>query len=606
MVSKKRVKQRNLRLSVLFGLNGLVVFILLIRLFSIQILKHGRYTALAQNQYWNLSVIPAKRGDILSSDDFVLAGTQIHYLLYLEPRKVENVHEATHKLSEILTKFRLTELEKNSEDIGDKKTSYDEAYIFQQYYDQILKNLESDLYWVIVEHNLTPKQKEEIEAMQMVGVGFEEEPVRYYPEDTLCSHVLGFVAFNEQGEKQGYFGIEGALNGDLKGKPGRVLEERDALGNPILVGGYKKAEPIEGRDIVLTINRTVQYIVEKKLAEGVENYDAKSGTVIVMDPFTGEVLAMANYPTYNPSVFDYDEEDDIEQHRKTLEKRNLAISQTYEPGSVMKPFTVSAAIETGKVTPHTTFVDKGPVQYSDYVIDNWDGKHHGEQTIIQLLEKSNNIGAAWVGHLVGAKNLSRFLKDFGFGKRTEIELEGEDTGVIRDHDTWTDIDLATAAFGQGLSATPLQVVNGFNVFANGGFLLQPKIISKIIDEGKVIEMPTKQVDRIISKDTADTMTEMLNNAAESGEASYFMIKNYRISGKTGTAQIPVEGKYDPETTNATFVGYLSESKRFTMLIRLEEPQASVYAAETAVPLWMDIADELVKYFGIPPDGEKSI
>jgi len=244
------------------------------------------------------------------------------------------------------------------------------------------------------------------------------------------------------------------------------------------------------------------------------------------------------------------------------------------------------------------------VQYSDYVIDNWDGKHHGVQTIIQLLEKSNNIGAAWVGHLVGSKDLAYYLKEFGFGTLTEIELEGEDTGTIRDYNTWTDIDLATAAFGQGLSATPLQVLNGFNVFANGGYLLQPKIISKIIDEEKVIEMPTKQISRVISKETAETMTDMLINAAESGEANYFVIKNYRIAGKTGTAQIPEEGKYNAEKTNATFVGYLGESKRFTMLVKLEEPRASVYASETAVPLWMDISSELVKYFGIAPDGEK--
>ena len=206
--------------------------------------------------------------------------------------------------------------------------------------------------------------------------------------------------------------------------------------------------------------------------------------------------------------------------------------------------------------------------------------------------------------MVGSKDLASYLEEFGFGSLTEVELEGEDTGVIRDYNTWTDIDLATAAFGQGLSATSLQVLNGFNVFANGGFLLQPKIISKIIDEKKVIEMPTKQISRVVSRETADTMTEMLVNAAESGEASYFMIKNYRISGKTGTAQIPEKGKYNAEKTNATFAGYLATSKRYTMLVKLEEPRASVYASETAVPLWMDISSELVKYFGIPPDGKK--
>jgi len=600
MVSRKKAKPENPRLKFLVFVYGLVIVVFLIRLFTIQVLRHGMYTAQAQDQYWNLSVIPAKRGDIVSADGFVLAGTQTHYLMYIEPKNVEEAHKTANELADLLTSLRLEERVGLIRDDQEDELEFDKAYIFQSYYDRILKNINSDLYWVIIEHNLTPVEKEAIEVLGLAGLGFEEEPVRYYPESSLCSHVLGFVAFNEQGEKQGYFGIEGALNGDLKGKPGRVLEERDALGNPILIGGYKKAEPIKGRDIKLAINRTVQYIVEKKLMEGVEVYDAKSGSAIVMDPFTGEILAMANYPSYKPDVFDYGVEDGS-SHRKEMERKNLAISQTYEPGSVMKPFTISSAIELGLVDPLSTFEDNGPVQYSDYVIDNWDGKHHGLQTVVQLLEKSNNIGAAWVGHLVGAKNLAHYLKEFGFGSVTEIELEGEDTGSIRDYNTWTDIDLATAAFGQGVSATPLQVLNGFNVIANNGFLLQPKMISQIIDEEKVIDMTTKQVKRVISKDTANIMTGMLIRATESGEASYFVMKNYEIAGKTGTAQIPFEGKYDPERTNATFVGYLARSKRFSMIIKLEEPRASVYAAETAVPLWMDIADELIKFFGIPPD-----
>ncbi len=600
MTARKKVKIRNLRISFISITYGLAILVFIVRLFSIQVLKHGQYTALAQNQYWNLSVIPAKRGDIVSSDGFVLAGTQTHYLMYLEPKKVTDAQKVAQALAEELTNVRMQEQSVNEPESEPLDPEFRQAYIFQDYYDRIFDDLNSDLYWVIVEHDLTPLDKEHIESLNIEGVGFEEEPVRYYPEGSLASHILGFVAFNEQGEKQGYFGIEGSLNGDLKGKPGRILEERDALGKPILIGGYKKADPIKGRDIYLTINRTVQYVVEKKLKEGVEKYDARSGSIIVMDPYTDEVLAMANYPTYSPDVFDYDEEDE-DAHRKLEERKNLAISQTYEPGSVMKPFTISAAVELGLVNPQTTFNDKGPVQYSDYVIDNWDGKHHGIQTIEQLLEKSNNIGAAWVGHQVGSQNLTRFLTEFGFGNKTEIELEGEDTGNIRDYNTWTDIDLATISFGQGISATPLQVLNGFNTIANGGFLLQPKIISKIVDEDKEIVMPSKQVDRVISKETSNTMTNMLIKATESGEAKYFVMKNYKIAGKTGTAQIPEEGKYNAEKTNATFVGYLANSKRFSMIVKLEEPRASIYAAETAVPLWMDTADELIKYFGIPAD-----
>ena len=287
--------------------------------------------------------------------------------------------------------------------------------------------------------------------------------------------------------------------------------------------------------------------------------------------------------------------------RKNVERRNLAISVTYEPGSVMKPFTISSAVDLGLVTPDTTFDDSGPVKYSDYYIDNWDGKHYGIQTIVQLLQKSNNIGAAWVGHKVGRDNLYNYLSNFGIGVRTGVDLEGEDSGVLRNIKEWTDIDLANISFGQGVSATALQVLNSMNSIANGGYLLQPKIISKISDEKGAVDIPVKVIRRVISKETSDTMVSLLEKAAEGGEAKYFVLKDYKIAGKTGTAQIPEGGRYSPTKTNATFVGFLSGEKNLSVIVRLEEPKTSIYAAETAVPLWMKIVSDLVKFYGIAPD-----
>ncbi|MBU1132992.1 penicillin-binding protein, partial [Patescibacteria group bacterium] len=194
-----------------------------------------------------------------------------------------------------------------------------------------------------------------------------------------------------------------------------------------------------------------------------------------------------------------------------------------------------------------------------------------------------------------------YFKNFGLGSKTSIDLEGEDAGILRDVDEWTDIDLATAAFGQGVSTTPLQLLNAFNVIANGGYLLEPRVIDRIISSDWETDIPTKNVRRVISKETADTMVDLLEKAAEGGEAKYFMLNNYRVAGKTGTAQIPEGGKYSPNRTNATFVGFLAGSKEFSMIVKLEEPQESVYAAETAAPLWMDIAKELVKFYGLVPD-----
>ncbi|MDD4183919.1 MAG: penicillin-binding protein 2, partial [Candidatus Izemoplasmatales bacterium] len=461
--------------------------------------------------------------------------------------------------------------------------------------------ISSDRFWVPVIRDVSSEEKIKIEESGISGVGFEEYPVRYYPERTLASHVLGFVGSTESGEKVGYFGIEGSLNEDLRGKPGKAVEETDALGNPILMGNYKTVPPLQGRNIVLTINRAIQYIVEKSLQKGVEKYKAYSGSVIVMDPFTGEIIAMANYPTYDPADFNAEESFDDKLGRKNIERKNLSISETYEPGSVMKPLTISAAVDLNIVGPETTFVDSGPVVYSTHTINNWDGKHYGVQTITELLQKSNNIGAAWVGHQVGRDNLYKYLSNFGIGEKTGVDLEGEDTGILRNKDDWTDIDIANISFGQGVSATPLQVLTAFNAIANGGYLMQPKIISKIIDEKFETEIPPKNIRRVISKETSDTMIDLLEKAAEGGEAKYFILKDYRISGKTGTAEIPEGGKYSANRTNATFVGFLTSSKAFSLIVKLREPQESPWASETAVPLWMEIASELVKYYGIAPD-----
>lgn len=594
---KKKLPLEDWRINIIFVCFILFFFLIILRLFTIQILNHEKYSDLAQDQYWDQTTISAKRGDILSSDGYVLAGTQTYYLMFGEPKKIKDPYQVADDLASILVDLRYKETEKSG-DSAQWKTKED---VKKDYFNSIYKALSLDLLWVPLQKEITPVEKEIIEGKDIKGIGFDDMPIRYYPEGSLASHVLGFVASNDKGEKTGYYGIEGGLNNDLKGKPGKLFEETDAVGLPILMGSYKKVEPVQGRNVVLTINRSIQYIVEKRLKEAVEKYDAVSGSIIVMNPFTGEVLAMANYPTYYPFDFTAEEKTSEDQRRKDVERKNLTISDTYEPGSVIKPLTISAAIDLGIVTPTTTYQDSGPTRYSDYVIDNWDGKHYGLMNIIELLQKSNNIGAAWVGHQVGREDLYKYFSNFGLGVKTNIDLEGEDSGILRDFKEWTDIDTATASFGQGLSATPLQVLNAFNVIANGGYLLQPKIISKLIDEKGSADIPVKVIRQVMSKETSNTMIDLLEKAAEGGEAKYFILKDYRVSGKTGTAQIPEGGKYSPDRTNATFVGFMTGSKAFSMIVKFEEPKTSIYAAETAAPVWMQIALDLVNFFGIPPD-----
>ena len=587
--TSRQLNNPSVRLWVVFSGFLILAVLIIFRLFRIQVLQHKEYRKMAEDQYWNLQEISPLRGTIYTSDGYVLAGAEYSYILYGEPNKVENVGVLVEILAQTVSESRKSE---------DK----DEDELFNYYLERFDDLLNRDLYWVGLLRNITPIEKEKIEKLSLDGIGFEEEFARYYPENTMAAHVLGFVASDEYGQKKGYYGIEGELNEDLKGRPGRIVQELDATGAPILAGGYTKIAPTQGRNVVLTINRAVQYIIEKKIKKGVEEYNAVSGSIIVMDPKTGDIYAMANYPTYFPGNFSLEDEFVEESpHRKQYERKNIALSNTYEPGSVMKPLTISSAIDLKLINPETTFEDNGPVWYSGYKIDNWDGKHYGTQNIIQLLQKSNNIGAAWVGHRIGSKRLHSYLDNFGMGEKTGIELEGEDTGILRDHKTWSDVALANISFGQGISATPLQVLNAFNAIANGGYLLEPKIISKLVDEDRETVLSSKLVRRVISKSTSDTLVDLLEKAAFGGEAKFFVLKNYRISGKTGTAQIPVGGKYDPKRTNATFVGFMTKSKKFSMIVKLEEPQTSSYAAETSAPLWMETATELVKYFGLPPD-----
>ena len=428
--------------------------------------------------------------------------------------------------------------------------------------------------------------------------------MRFYPEGSLAAHILGYVADQGDGTKQGYYGIEGAFNGDLSGRPGKILEEKDALGLSVLTGGFTKVDPVDGKSIELTIDRTVQYIIEKKLKEGVEKYDAGDGVIIVMEPATGKILGMATYPAYEPQNMNFDEAIVGEKSgRKAREHRNLAISYLYEPGSVIKPLTVSSAIDLGKAVPETSYNDPGSAVYSGYTIRNWDGKALGPMTLITLLQKSNNIGAAWVGHLVGREALSSYFRKYGIGGLSGVALEGEEASPLRSDEEITDIDLATMSFGQGILATPLQVLNAFNVIANGGVLYQPQIVQKLIDTKSETVIEPKELGRVIKQETSDTMIDMLIKAVDGGESKYFNIKNYIVAGKTGTAQIALAGGggYDPNKTNATFVGFLPTSNKFSMIVKLREPQTNIYAAETAVPLWMETAGELARYYSIPPD-----
>ena len=582
------------RLRFLKLLFGFLYLLLIVQLFNLQVLKFRNYKVLADLQHFRESPVPAKRGSILSQDNAPLVVNKAYYLLFAEVNKVSDTIKTAKKLADALfDSDSYDDLEKKK-GLGNLKNDFEI---------DLKERMENQgLVWVSLAKKLDEEKKQLLESYKLPGLGFEEEPRRTYPEGSLASFVLGFVGSNENGDEKGYYGIEGFYDGDLKGKGGKVVEERSASGLPILSGDYKELKASNGRDLVLTLNRSIQFLVEKRLKEGVDKYKAKSGTVIVMDPFTGAIMAMASYPDFDPGNwenFAKNYSEDVKD--RNLIFRNPAISETYEPGSVTKALTISAGVDLGLITPQTEFDDNGPIVASGNIVDNWDKKHYGRLNIVQLLQKSNNIGAAFVGKKLGSEKLRDYFVRFGLGTQTGIDLAGEDTGVIKDFSKWRDIDLVTAAFGQGISTTPLQLVSAFTVIANGGILYKPYIVREIRDGDVTVPLKPVKVRQVLSPDKARVMIDLLTAAAEGGEGKFFVLKKYRVAGKTGTAQIPFEGHYDGNKTNATFIGFLPNNLKFVMLVRLKEPTSSIYAAETAVPLWMEITKDLTSFFAIPPD-----
>lgn len=554
---------------------GLVFGVLVLRLASIQVLSHDEFRKKAYNQQYSRKTLDNERGKIYSSDNYILATNSISYTLIMNPSVIKNLELILDQLSEKII----------FENQDEKKA----------FFENNKRNFNPDSKYLRVIKDLTREEMEEIEKLNLIGISFEKEIERFYPESPLATSVLGFVA---PLEKRGYFGVEGRNDKLLRGREGLMLYERGADGEVILYGNYDKQDSINGDSLVLTIDRTVQFIIEKKLKEHISKTGATSGQIIVMDPETGNILGMASYPSFDP-YNPYGEYLDSDKKVKS-ELRNLAIFGV-EPGSVIKPLTIATGLDLGVINQGYTYQDNGVLRISDKEIDNWDKKHHGTMDLLGLLEKSNNIGASLVALKIGDSDLKKYLKKYGFGRSTDIDLEGEQIGSLNPRYT-SDIDTASIGFGQGFTATPLQVLASYSVFINDGNLVKPKIIKKIIKpDNTEIVYPNLIEKNVIKKEVSDYIDELLTKSMKANESKFFNLKNYHIAGKTGTAQYALDGKYVDNKTNTFFVGYMPTSKKFSMITRLEDPKSSPYAAETAVPFWMETATELLNFYNIPPD-----
>ncbi len=422
----------------------------------------------------------------------------------------------------------------------------------------------------------------------LTGLEFKSHPQRSYPEDSLASNIIGFV--NREG--RGYFGIEEKYNLVLAGNPVQALVPTDPN------KAFEIPRALNGANLILTINRDLQAATEQILDESLDAYGAQGGTIVVMDPRNGEILAMANSHRMNLNEFwNYGDFYD------TAGEFNPAVSVPYEPGSVIKILTMAAALDSGTVTPETSYLDTGEILVGGVTIKNWDQEPWGEQNMVGCLQHSLNICMALISTQMGAGTFYGYMDNFGFGHLTGIDLAGEVPGRLKlpgDAD-WYPVDLGTNAFGQGVTSTPIQMMMATSAVANKGRMVIPHTLYAMVRDGREYSAPAQFAGSPITPQTADTLTTMLAISLES-EASKALVPGYRVAGKTGTAQIPVNGFYDKDQTNASFIGWGPiDDPRFMIYVWLERPSASIWGSHTAAPVFSEVAKKTALFLNIPPD-----
>ncbi|MFZ5535428.1 MAG: peptidoglycan D,D-transpeptidase FtsI family protein [Patescibacteria group bacterium] len=554
------------RSSLLFTLFAIGFSLVIMRLFYWQIISGARLQKAAANQHFIQFTVPAARGEILDSKYAPIVVNQPAYVVYGEPRTITDVRDFSEKVAKILGLDPV----KMATDLSD-----------------------TSRVWVPFAHKVELPVVTELKALQLSGLGFEKEPKRFYPEASTAAHLTGFVGSDVNGSDKGYFGLEGYYDRQLRGIDGSRRLEKDAHGAPILISQEDRISPEDGRTLVLWMDKVVQQIVERRLKEGMERYGAKEGNIVVMDPSTGGILAMAAFPNYdarNFSAFD-----------KSLYK-NPIVGSSFEPGSTFKALIMASAIDENLVEPDTVMDEDAPVEVGPYKIRTWNNQYHGKITMTQVLEYSSNVGMVYVAKKLGKDKLIGAIKKYGFGKITRIDLEDEASPDLRADKEWGEVDQYTASFGQGIAVTPVQMVRAIAALANGGKLMEPHVVKEIREAtGKTITIPPKTVQQVLKPETARIVTEMMVAAVDNGEAKWAKPKGYRVAGKTGTAQIPIAGHYDATKTIASFVGFApADNPRFVMLVTLRETTSSPWGSETAAPLFFTIARDLFTYWGIPP------
>ncbi len=565
-----------------------IVFVAIIgRLFYWQVIRGKELKDLSEQQAMRSQSQTGLRGQIYTSDGYLLVGNQEVYDLKLDR---QNFSGDVEKLSQQLAAI----IAQENWQFQDASDSASKNLVQQQIESNLISKFSSQANWPQLASQLSAKAKDEIMSLANPYLAFDASFARFYPEASMAAHLTGFVGRDEDGNEIGRYGVEGALEDELKPRKERGWFHTDALGT-LLAGSNYQLKNLNGRDLTLTIRRDVQHIAETNLAWGIEHYGAERGEIIILDSKTGQILALATWPNYQQwQYFKYPGEI----------LKNPSLTRLYEPGSTFKVLTVASAIDAGVITPNTVCTHcAGPRQFGSYTIRTWNDEYHPNITITEALEKSDNIAMIFVAELLGQEKFTAYLKKFGIGQDLVLDLQDDSSTYFPKK--IGPVELATISFGQGISTNSLQLLRAVNTIANKGIRLEPKIINKVYDHQlqTEIEVDREIGERVISADTAAQVTEMMVSAAEHGEAQWIASKRYKVAAKTGTSQVAdPAGGYKSDETIASFIGFApANDPQFTMLVKLENPQSSPWAAETAAPLWYKTADKLLILFNITPE-----
>lgn len=536
--------------------------VVLFRLVTLQVLQAAELSVQADRQHQKTVSLEGARGTIVDRHGKILAMNVEVPSVFGVPNTVDSPLKTARQLSPILH-VRTDELE---------------------------RKLRQDRRFVWLARKLDPEQGRRLDRLSLDGIGVVMEGRRFYPKGPLLAHVLGFSGMDGEGLE----GVEHRYEPYLHGEKRMMVLQRDALGHTVFPKGMMERSPTPGHSLTLTIDEVIQYIVERELEDAVGRARAKSGTMIVLDPKTGAVLAMAVSPRFDPNAVSALNPD---------RWRNRALTDAYEPGSTMKAMMAAAAIEERVVRPNTmVFGEHGRMTVANTVIH--DHERLGWISFAQVIQKSSNIGAAKTGMALGEHRLYRYLQAFGFGQRTEIDLPGEGVGLVRDPKDWGRRSVASISIGQEIGVTPLQMVSAVAAIANDGMLMKPYVVSEIRDADNHIlrQVPPQTKRRVISPETARSVTKILEGVVTDGTGTNAAIPGFRVAGKTGTAQKidPRTGAYSASRFVASFTGYApAGNPQLAMIVVIDEPQGDTQGGAVAAPVFSRVGEQVLSYLGVP-------